>query len=60
MAGCVSVFDVGKTNLKLVAFDRDGRVVADRRRPNAPLAPDADCPYLRLDTDAPGPSSSPR
>jgi sugar (pentulose or hexulose) kinase len=51
MTGCVAVFDVGKTNLKLVVFDRDGQVVADRARPNASLAPDADCPYLRLDTE---------
>ncbi len=51
MTGCVAVFDVGKTNLKLVVFDRDGRVVADRSHPNASLAPDADCPYLRLDTE---------
>ena len=51
MAGCVAVFDVGKTNIKLVVFDRDGRVVADRSHPNAPLAPDQSCPYLRLDTE---------
>ncbi len=51
MTGCVAVFDLGKTNLKLVVFDRDGAVVADRSHPNAPLAPDADCPYLRLDTE---------
>ena len=51
MTGCVAVFDVGKTNLKLVAFDRDGKIVADRSHPNASLAPDGDCPYLRLDTE---------
>jgi sugar (pentulose or hexulose) kinase len=51
MTGCVAVFDVGKTNLKLVVFDPAGKAVADRSHPNAPLAPDADCPYLRLDTE---------
>ena len=51
MSGCVAVFDLGKTNLKLVAFDRDGQLVAERSQRNAPLAPDADCPYLRLDTE---------
>ena len=51
MSGCVAVFDVGKTNLKLVVFDRAGSVVADRSHPNASLSPDAACPYLRLDTE---------
>ncbi len=51
MTGCVAVFDVGKTNIKLVVFDSDGRVVADRSHPNASLSPDADWPYLRLDTE---------
>jgi L-fuculokinase len=51
MSGCVAVFDVGKTNLKLVAFDRAGAIVAGRSQPNAPLAADAGCPYLRLDTE---------
>lgn len=51
MTGCVAVFDVGKTNLKLVVFDGAGAVVADRSHPNASLSPDADCPYLRLDTE---------
>src|SRR5271166_750819 len=51
MSGCVAVFDLGKTNLKLVVFDRDGKLVAERSQPNAPLAPDANCPYLRLDTE---------
>ena len=51
MTSCVAVFDVGKTNIKLVVFDRDGKVVADRSHPNASLAPDASCPYLRLDTE---------
>ena len=41
MGGCVAVFDVGKTNVKLIVFDRDGRVVAERSQPNAPLPPDA-------------------
>jgi len=28
MNGCVAVFDVGKTNLKVVVFDRGGAVLA--------------------------------
>jgi sugar (pentulose or hexulose) kinase len=51
MTGCVAVFDLGKTNMKLVAFDRAGKVAAERSQANAPLAPDARWPYLRLDTE---------
>ena len=51
MSGCVAVFDLGKTNIKVVAFDASGKVLAERARPNAPLAPDAHCPYLSLDTE---------
>ncbi|MBV9288919.1 MAG: sugar kinase [Hyphomicrobiales bacterium] len=51
MTGPVAVFDLGKTNLKLVAFDRDGQVLAERSEPNAPLKPGADWPYLRLDSE---------
>jgi L-fuculokinase len=51
MSGCVAVFDLGKTNIKLVVFDRDGAVLAERSAPNAPLAPDARWPYSRLDTE---------
>ena len=51
MNGCVAVFDVGKTNIKVVVFDRAGDVLAERSAPNAPLAPDAKWPYLRLDTE---------
>jgi L-fuculokinase len=50
MNGCVAVFDTGKTNIKLVVFDRGGAILAERSAPNAPLAPDAMWPYLRLDT----------
>jgi len=50
MGDCVAVFDVGKTNAKVVVFDSDGGVVAQRSQPNMPLPPDADWPYLRLDT----------
>ncbi len=50
MNGCVAVFDIGKTNIKLVVFDRGGAILAERSAPNAPLAPDATWPYLRLDT----------
>ncbi len=51
MGGAVAVFDVGKTNVKLIVFDRDSKVVAERSQPNAPLPPDARWPYLRLDTE---------
>jgi L-fuculokinase len=51
MSGCVAVFDLGKTNMKVVVFDPAGKVVAERGRPNAPLAPDAKWPYLKLDTE---------
>jgi L-fuculokinase len=51
MNSCVAVFDVGKTNIKLVIFGRDGAVLAERSAPNAPLAPDAKWPYLKLDTE---------
>jgi L-fuculokinase len=50
MSGCVAVFDIGKTNIKLVVFDRGGAILAERSAPNAPLAPDPTWPYLRLDT----------
>ncbi len=50
MNGCIAVFDIGKTNIKLVVFDRGGAILAERSAPNAPLAPDATWPYLRLDT----------
>ena len=51
MDGCVAVFDLGKTNIKLVGFDRSGKVLAERSKHNAPLPPDEHWPYLRLDTD---------
>jgi len=51
MTGCVAVFDLGKTNMKVVAFDAAGAVLAERAGPNAPLPPDAQWPYLRLDTE---------
>jgi L-fuculokinase len=51
MNGCVAVFDIGKTNIKLVVFDRGGAILAERSGPNGPLEPDAAWPYLRLDTD---------
>src|SRR5277367_1734012 len=49
MNGCVAVFDLGKTNIKVVVFDSSGTVLSERARANAPLAPDAECPYLSLD-----------
>jgi L-fuculokinase len=51
MTGVVAVIDVGKTNVKLIVFDRNGKVVAERSQANAPLAPDSRWPYLRIDTD---------
>ncbi len=51
MGGRVAVFDVGKTNVKLLVFDTDGRVIAERSQSNAPLQPEPRWPYLRLDTD---------
>jgi L-fuculokinase len=51
MSRCVAVFDVGKTNMKVVVFDRAGEVLAERSAPNAPLAPDAKWPYLKLNTE---------
>ncbi len=51
MNGCVAVFDIGKTNMKVVVFDAAGKVVAERGRLNAPLAADAKWPYLKLDTE---------
>jgi L-fuculokinase len=51
MSGCVAVFDLGKTNMKVVVFDGAGKVAAERGHPNTPLAPDAKWPYLRLDAE---------
>jgi L-fuculokinase len=51
MSRCIAVFDVGKTNIKLVVFDRGGAVLSECSAPNAPLAPDSEWPYLRLDTE---------
>ena len=46
MNGCVAVFDIGKTNMKVVVFDAAGKVVAERGHPNASVSPDARWPYL--------------
>ncbi len=51
MDGCVVVFDVGKTNVKLIVFDRNRAVVAERSQANGPLQPSVRWPYLRLDTE---------
>ena len=51
MGQATAVFDVGKTNIKLIVFNSDGTVVAERSEPNAPLPPDERWPYLRLDTE---------
>ncbi len=49
MNGCVAVFDVGKTNIKVAVFDSSGNALAELARPNAPLKADAHRPYLSLD-----------
>jgi L-fuculokinase len=54
MNRCIAVFDVGKTNMKVVVFDAAGKVVAERAHPNSPLPPDAKWPYLKLDTEGAG------
>src|SRR5271163_2099060 len=51
MNGCVAVFDIGKTNMKVVVFDAAGKVVAERGHPNGSVLPDAFWPYRRLDTE---------
>ena len=51
MSGCVAVFDIGKTNMKVVAFDAAGKVVAERGHPNGVVLPDARWPYRRLYTE---------
>jgi L-fuculokinase len=48
MNRCVAVFDIGKTNMKVVVFDAAGKVVAERSHPNASVLPDAFWPYKRL------------
>ena len=52
MNDCVAVFDLGKTNIKVVAFDGAGKVVG-RARPSQSrsLPPDSRWPYRRLDTE---------
>jgi sugar (pentulose or hexulose) kinase len=51
MDGCVVVLDVGKTNVKVLAFDPQGNIVAERSRANGPLPANSLCPYLHLDTE---------
>ncbi|MBV8107807.1 MAG: sugar kinase [Hyphomicrobiales bacterium] len=51
MTGCVAVLDIGKTNTKLVVFDRAGKVIAECSQVSAPRKPDAEWPYLGLDTE---------
>lgn len=43
-----AVLDIGKTNVKLVLLDDAGTLLAERRRPNAPLP---DGPYPHHDTE---------
>ncbi len=48
MPDALIVLDIGKTNAKLALIDAGGKVLSERRRPNAVLA---DGPYAHLDTD---------
>ena len=50
MNRCAAVFDVGKTNIKVVVFDPGGEVLAERGHPNATLLPYARWPYRSLYT----------
>ena len=47
-SGCVAVLDVGKTNIKLLVFDRQGQILDQVGRRNASLPGP---PYLHLDTE---------
>jgi len=47
----VAALDIGKTNLKVVLFDDDGAILTERSQPNAPLPPDAQWPYPRMDLE---------
>jgi sugar (pentulose or hexulose) kinase len=51
MNGCVAVFDIGKTNMKVVVFDAAGEVVAERGHPNGTLLPGVRWPYRSLYTE---------
>jgi L-fuculokinase len=51
MSGCVAVFDIGKTNMKVVVFDAAGEVVAEHGHPNGTLLPGARWPYRSLYTE---------
>ena len=51
MAGCVAVLDIGKTNIKVLAFDEQGNVVAQASRANAALPANSACSYLHLDAE---------
>ena len=51
MASSVAVLDIGKTNIKVLAFDEQGNVVAQASRANAALPANSVCPYLHLDAE---------
>lgn len=44
----IAVLDVGKTNVKVMLYDDDGDALAQRSRPNVPVAAP---PYLHVDID---------
>ena len=49
MRDAVAVLDIGKTNVKVVAFDDGGGVLFERSAPNVPLPGP---PYLHADVEA--------
>ncbi len=51
MSGLIAVLDVGKTNLKVIAFDGDGHLLSERRQRTATSPPRGRVRYHSLDTE---------
>jgi sugar (pentulose or hexulose) kinase len=51
MGGSVAVLDVGKTNIKVIAFDADGQILSERRQSTVPAPPSGSVRYASLDTE---------
>ena len=51
MGGSVAVLDVGKTNLKVIVFDDEGRLLSERRQRTATTPPHGRIRYQSLDTE---------
>ncbi len=51
MGGSVAVLDVGKTNLKVIVFDDEGRLLSERRQRTAITPPHGRVRYQSLDTE---------